>query len=74
MYGTSAHGYLAQLLGKPSFPDNVTNATVAWLPRWQNLANPKQESFLRGYFFYPGGGCDDFPGYFDEIEGCGAAS
>ncbi len=73
LYGTSARGYLPQLLGKPSFPDNVSNATVAWLPRWQNLDNPRQESFLRGYSFYPGGGCDDFPGYYDDIEGFGAS-
>ena len=73
LYGTSAHGFLPQLLGRPSFPDNVSAATVAWLPRWQNLINPHQENFLRGYSFYPGGGCDDFPGYFDDIEGFGAS-
>lgn len=73
MYGTSARGYLPQLLGRPSFPDNVSSATIAWLPRWQNLSNPHEEQFLRGYSFYPGGGCDDFPGYFDDIEGFGAS-
>ena len=57
LYGTSGYGYLPQLLGPPSFPDNVSAATVAWLPRWQNLSNPRQEKFLRGYSFYPGGGC-----------------
>ena len=72
LYGTAAHGYLPQLLGHESFPDNVSNATVAWLPRWQNLDDPKQETFIRGYSFYPGGGCDEFPGYYDEIEGYGA--
>lgn len=71
MYGTSGRGYLPQLLGAPSFPDNVTNGTVAWLPRWQNLANPHAEKFIRGYSFYPGGGCDEFPGYYDDIEGFG---
>ena len=71
MYGTSAYGYLPQLLGHASFPDNVSNATVAWLPRWQNLRKPNEEAFLRGYSFYPGGGCDEFPSYFDEIEGFG---
>lgn len=73
MYGTSAYGFLPQLLGRPSFPDNVSNATVAWMPRWQNLEKPDQEQFVRGYSFYPGGGCDEFPGYFDEIEGFGQA-
>ena len=72
MYGTSGRGYLPQLLGAKSFPDNVTNGTVAWLPRWQNLDNPKQEKFIRGYSFYPGGGCDEFPGFYDEIEGYGS--
>lgn len=72
MYGTSARGYLPQLLGHPSFPDNVSAATIAWAPRWQNLENPHAENFVRGYSFYPGGGCDEFPGYYDDIEGFGA--
>jgi choline dehydrogenase-like flavoprotein len=72
LYGTPGYGYLPQLLGQPSFPDNVSAATVAWLPRWQNLDNPRQESFLRGYSLYPGGGCDAFPAYYDDIEGFGA--
>jgi choline dehydrogenase-like flavoprotein len=71
MYGTSGHGYLPQLLGQPSFPDNVSTATVAWLPRWQNIENPRQEKFIRGYSFYPSGGCDIFPWYYDDIEGFG---
>jgi choline dehydrogenase-like flavoprotein len=71
LYGTSGYGYLPQLLGHPSFPDNVSSATIAWLPRWQNLDNPKEESFIRGYSFYPYGGCDIFPAYFDDIEGFG---
>ncbi len=37
LYGTTARGYLPQLLGQPSFPDNVSDSTIAWLPRWQNL-------------------------------------
>ncbi|MDX6459014.1 MAG: hypothetical protein QOJ51_1346 [Acidobacteriaceae bacterium] len=40
----------------------------ACLPRWQNLNNPKEESFSRGYSFCPYGGCDIFPSYFDDIE------
>jgi choline dehydrogenase-like flavoprotein len=72
MYGTTAYGYLPQLLGQPSFPDNVSTATVAWLPRWQNLDHPRQEKFIRGYSIYPGGGCDTFPSYYDDIEGFGA--
>ena len=72
MYGNAANGHLPQLLGQPSFPDNVSAATVAWLPRWQNLKNPREEKFLRGYSLYPGGGCDTFPGYYDDIEGFGS--
>src|SRR5690606_14655967 len=43
MYGSCARGFLPQLLGAPSQPDNVSNSTVAWMPRWQNLENPHQE-------------------------------
>ncbi len=39
------------------------------MPRWQNLDNPKQEKFIRGYSVYPDGGCAGFPSYFDDIEG-----
>ena len=55
------------------YPDNVSQATIAWLPRWQNLDNPKQEKFIRGYSIYPGGGCDIFPSYAEDIEGFGAS-
>jgi choline dehydrogenase-like flavoprotein len=72
MYGTPAHGYLPQLAGQPSFPDNVSGSTIAWMPRWQNLANPREEKFIRGYSVYPGGGCSEFPWYFDSIEGFGS--
>ena len=71
LYGTTARGYLTQLRGQPSFPDNVSASTVAWLPRWQNLENPHQEKFIRGYSVYPDGGCSEFPSYFDDIEGFG---
>jgi choline dehydrogenase-like flavoprotein len=72
LYGTSAYGFLPQLLGQPSFPDNVSGSTVAWMPRWQNLESPRQEKFIRGYSVYPGGGCEEFPWYFDRIEGFGS--
>jgi choline dehydrogenase-like flavoprotein len=71
LYGTTARGYLPQLLGQPSFPDNVSASTVAWMPRWQNLKNAKQEKFIRGYSVYPDGGCGEFPWYFNQIEGFG---
>jgi choline dehydrogenase-like flavoprotein len=71
LYGTTARGYLPQLLGQPSFPDNVSSSTVAWMPRWQNLDNPRQEKFIRGYSVYPDGGCGEFPWYFNQIEGFG---
>jgi choline dehydrogenase-like flavoprotein len=71
LYGTTARGYFPQLLGQPSFPDNVSSSTVAWMPRWQNLDNPREEQFIRGYSVYPDGGCSEFPWYFDQIEGFG---
>ena len=37
LYATTASGYLPQLLGQPSFPDNVGANSIAWMPRWQNL-------------------------------------
>ncbi len=71
MYGTIGRGYFPQLLGQPSFPDNVSSSTVAWLPRWQNLQNPREEKFIRGYSVYPDGGCSEFPYYYDQIDGFG---
>jgi choline dehydrogenase-like flavoprotein len=72
MYGQTASGYLPQLLGQPSTPDNVSSSTIVWMPRWQNLKDPHEEKFIRGYSVYPGGGCSNFPGFFDQIEGYGA--
>ncbi len=72
IYGDSGHGYLPQLLGQPSFPDNVSDSTIAWMPRWQNLRHPHEEKFIRGYSVYPGGGCGDFPWFYDHIEGYGS--
>ncbi len=72
LYGTTAYGYLPQLLGQPSFPDNISNAQIAWMPRWQNLKNPHEEKYIHGYSIYPTGGCDEFPWYYDQIEGYGA--
>ncbi len=66
-------GYLPQLLGQPSFPDNVSDSSIAWMPRWQNLDHPRQERFVRGYSVYPDGGCWEFPAYYDAIEGFGSS-
>ncbi len=73
LYGESASGYLPQLLGQPSFPDSVGDNTIAWMPRWQNLTNPHEEKFVRGYSVYPGGGCAEFPWYASQAEGFGSA-
>jgi choline dehydrogenase-like flavoprotein len=73
LYGTSASGYLPQLLGQPSFPDNVSDSSIAWMPRWQNLNNPHEETFVRGYSIYVDGGCWEFPDYYEQIEGFGSA-
>ncbi len=42
------------------------------MPRWQNLKNPHEEKFIRGYSVYIGGGCGEFPGYYGQIEGFGS--
>ena len=72
LYGTTGYGYLPQLLGQPSFPDNVSASQVVWMPRWQNLRSPREEKFIRGYSVYPTGGCGEFPWYHDQIEGFGS--
>ena len=73
LYGDSAHGYLPQLLGQPSFPDSVGDNTIVWMPRWQNLKNPREEKFIRGYAVYPGGGCSEYPWYAAQAEGFGSS-
>lgn len=72
LYGNPGYGYLPQLLGQPPSPDNIADSTVAWMPRWQNLKNPHEEKFIRGYAIYMYGGCGEFPGYYNQIEGFGA--
>jgi choline dehydrogenase-like flavoprotein len=73
LYGQSAEGYLPQLLGQPSFPDNVGDNQVAWMPRWQNLGNPHEEKFVNGYSVYPWGGCQEYPWNAMSIEGFGSS-
>jgi choline dehydrogenase-like flavoprotein len=73
LYGESARGYLPQLLGQPSFPDHVSDSTIAWMPRWQNLKDPHEEAFIRGYSVYPDGGCSDFPWYANNLDGFGSS-
>jgi choline dehydrogenase-like flavoprotein len=72
LYGTSAAGFLMRLRGAPPFPDNVSNSTIAWMPRWQNLRDPHEENFIGGYAVYPGGGCGDFPWFARHLEGFGS--
>ncbi|MBZ5527585.1 MAG: GMC family oxidoreductase [Acidobacteriia bacterium] len=72
LYGESARGHLPQLRGQPSFPDSVGDITVVWMPRWQNLKNPREEKFIRGYSVYPGGGCTEYPWCAVQAEGFGA--
>ena len=71
LYGTPVWGYLPQLVGQPSRP-NVSTATIAWLPRWQNLTDPHEEDFVRGYAMYPYGGCDTYPWHAFDIQGFGS--
>jgi choline dehydrogenase-like flavoprotein len=42
------------------------------MPRWQNLRNPREEKFIRGYSLYVGGGCGEFPWYYRQLEGFGS--
>jgi choline dehydrogenase-like flavoprotein len=72
LYGNPGSGYLPQLVGQPPTPDNIADSTIAWMPRWQNLTNPHQEKFIRGYSVYLGGGCDRFPWYYRHLEGFGS--
>ena len=72
LYGTTGYGYLPQLLGQPSFPDNVSASQIVWMPRWQNLGR-QEEKFIRGYSIYPTGGCGEFPWFQEHIEGFGAS-
>jgi choline dehydrogenase-like flavoprotein len=70
LYGTPASGFLPQLFGQPARPDNISSATVAWMPRWQNLKNPREEKFIRGYGVYSDGGCAGWARY-SHVEGFG---
>ena len=72
LYGNPGYGYLPQLLGQAATPDNIADSTVTWMPRWQNLKNPHEEKFIRGYAIYMGGGCGEFPGHYGQIEGFGS--
>jgi choline dehydrogenase-like flavoprotein len=71
LYGGPGYGYLPQLLGQPASPDNIADSTISWMPRWQNLKNPHEEKFIRGYSVYMGGGCGEFPWHYRQIEGFG---
>src|SRR4029077_9793665 len=52
-------------------PDRIAHNQVAWMPRWQNLSNPHEEEFIRGYSLYSAGGCEEFPTYYSHLEGFG---
>jgi len=70
LYGTPATAFLPQLLGQPPRPDNISDATIAWMPRWQNLNNPHEEKFIRGYSLYSYGGAAGGAQY-SHLEGFG---
>ncbi len=72
LYGAPGYGFLPQLVGQPPTPDNIADSTVSWLPRWQNLKNPREEKFIRGYSVYMGGGCGEFPSHYRQLEGFGS--
>jgi len=72
LYGSPGYGFLPQLVGQPPTPDNIADSTVSWMPRWQNLKNPREEKFIRGYSIYMGGGCGEFPWHYKQLEGFGS--
>jgi choline dehydrogenase-like flavoprotein len=72
LYGCPGYGFIPRLVGQPPTPDNIADSTVAWMPRWQNLKNPREEKFIRGYSVYMTGGCGEFPGHYRQFEGFGA--
>jgi choline dehydrogenase-like flavoprotein len=43
------------------------------MPRWQNLKDPHEESFIRGYSVYPDGGCTEYPGFANDLDGFGSS-
>ena len=59
--GQLGHNLCEHLYGTPGY---------GYLP--QNLKNPREEKFIRGYSVYMGGGCGEFPGYYGQIEGFGS--
>src|SRR5437899_10464486 len=66
-------GFIPRLKGQPVRPDMIAGTNeIAWFPRWQNLKDPHEEKFIRGYSMYMGGGCGEFPGYYGQIEGFGS--
>lgn len=73
LYGTTVWGVMPQLHGTAPFPDNVSDNTIAWVPRWQNLKRPDEEKFVRGYSMYVGGGASEFPWYHEDIDGIGSS-
>src|SRR5713101_1204352 len=69
---TRGCGFIPRLVGQPPTPDNIADSTIGWMPRWQNLENPREEKFIRGYSVYVGGGCGEFPGHYPQLEGFGS--
>jgi hypothetical protein len=72
LYGTPGYGYLPQLVGQPPSPDNIADSNVSWMPRWQNLKNPREEKFIRGSSVYRGGGGGEFSRHYRQREGLGS--
>src|SRR6202795_3984201 len=72
LYGIPGYGFIPRLFVQPPIPDNIADSTIGWMPRWQNLENPREEKFIRGYSVYVGGGCGEFPGHYSQLEGFGS--
>ena len=70
LYGESANGHLPQLLGQPSFPDNVSasdDCMDAALAESRETARRRNSSTATSV--YPWGGCSEYPWYCRAARG-----
>jgi choline dehydrogenase-like flavoprotein len=65
-------GFIPRLKGQPVRPDMIAGTNeIAWFPRWQNLKDPHEEKFIRGYSMFPEGGSEETIMYYHYLEGFG---
>ena len=61
LYGTTGFGYLPQLLGQPSFPDNVSAAPSLGCPAGRTSTTPGRRSLFAATPSIPVEGATNFP-------------